>query len=112
VAWGGRIAVLLCIALLPDGGLLVWVLFMLYAAVLAMSEAAERAIIGDQAPKNLKATAFGLYHLSSGMMALPGTLVFGLIWQYISMTAAFATAVVLTAIAAALFLSTSSSARS
>jgi len=111
LAWGGRIAVLLCIALLQDDGLLVWVLFMLYAAALAMSEAAERAIIGDQAPENLKATAFGLYHLSSGMMALPGAIVFGLIWQYISMPASFVTAAVLTATAAALFLSTSASAR-
>jgi len=112
LAWGGRIAVLLCIALLPDGGLLVWVLFMLYAAALAMSEAAERAMIGDQAPKNLKATAFGLYHLSSGIMALPGALVFGLIWQYISMPTAFVTAAVLTTMAAALFLSMSTNARS
>jgi len=111
LAWGGRIAVLLCIALSQDGGLLVWALFMFYAAALAMSEAAERAMIGDQAPKNLKATAFGLYHLSSGIMALPGALVFGLIWQYISMSTAFVTAAVLTAMAAALFLSMSTSDR-
>jgi len=104
LAWGSRIAVLLCIALLPDGGLLVWVLFMLFAAALAMSEAAERALIGDHAPASLKATAFGLYHLTSGLAALPGALVFGLIWQYISMPMAFLTAALLTAIAAASFL--------
>jgi len=112
LAWGGRIAVLLCIALLPDGGLLVWVLFMLYAAALAMSEAAERALIGDHAPASLKATAFGLYHLTSGLAALPGALAFGLIWQYISMPMAFFTAALLTAIAAASFLFMLAGARS
>jgi len=104
LAWGMRIVILISIALLPNGGLPVWLLFMLYAAALAMSEAAERALIGDRSPASLKATAFGLYHLTSGLAALPGALVFGMIWQYVSMSAAMMMSAALTAVAVAVFM--------
>jgi len=103
LAWGMRIVILISIALLSNGGLSVWLLFMLYAAALAMSEAAERALIGDRSPASLKATSFGLYHLTSGLAALPGALVFGMIWQYVSMSAAMMTSAALTAVAIVVF---------
>jgi len=59
-----------------------------------------RPLIGDFAPPEQKATVFGIYHLLSGLMALPGALLFGVIWQWVSMSSAFLTAAVLTAISA------------
>ncbi len=103
MAWTCRAGSLTCMAILPHDGLLIWGLFILYAAALAMSEAAERALIGDVAAEDRKATAFGLYHLAGGLAALPGAILFGLIWQYVSMSAALLMAAGLTAAAAALF---------
>lgn len=103
MAWICRTGSLTCMAILPHGGLLIWGLFILYAAALAMSEASERALIGDISTGNRKATDFGLYHLTCGLAALPGAILFGLIWRYISMPAALLMAAGLTAAAAILF---------
>ncbi len=100
IGWTARVLLLLAFAWLPDGGMIVWALFLGYAAALAFTEGAERALIGDFAPPEQKATVFGIYHLLSGLMALPGALLFGVLWQWVSMSSAFLTAAVLTAISA------------
>ena len=43
---------------------------------------------------------FGLYHLLSGIMTLPGAVLFGAVWQWLGMSSAFAMAAILTTIAA------------
>ena len=68
---------------------LVWPLFLSYAAALAATEGAERALIGDFANKKEQATAFGLYHMVVGLAVLPGAILFGLVWQLFSPTMAF-----------------------
>lgn len=98
--WGARIAVLLLLATAQDGPWVVWLLFTAYGVALASTEAAERALIGDLAPTAQKATAFGLYHLSTGFLALPGAVLFGAIWQRFGSAPAFFTAAALTALAA------------
>ncbi|HEB69244.1 MAG TPA: MFS transporter [Desulfobulbus sp.] len=98
----GRLSVLLCgwtfrILLLLGLGwscstthpVLVWPLFLAYAASLAATEGAERALIGDFARREERATAFGLYHMVIGLAALPGALLFGVIWQVLGPTVAF-----------------------
>lgn len=99
--WSMRIALLVLFALFQDGELMIWLLFLLYAAATAFSEAAERALIGDFAPAAQRATAFGLYHLVVGVLALPGALLFGGVWQMWDKTGAFLMAAVLTALSAA-----------
>jgi len=100
IGWTARVLLLLAFAWLPDDGITVWALFLGYAAAMAFTEGAERALIGDFAPPEQKATVFGIYHLLSGLMALPGALLFGVLWQWVSMGSAFLTAAVLTAISA------------
>lgn len=95
--WGLRVGFLLLLAFAADGEALVWVLFLGYSAATAVSEGAERALIGDFAPAAQKATAFGVYHLLVGVFALPGAVLFGALWQVFSMQAAFAVSAVLTA---------------
>jgi len=104
IGWSGRIILLLTFALFSDGTWLVWLLFLLYTASTAFTEGAERALIGDFAPKEQRGTVYGLYHLICGLLALPGALLFGSIWQWISMEAAFYTAAVLTALSSFVLL--------
>jgi MFS-type transporter involved in bile tolerance (Atg22 family) len=75
---------------------------------LAFTESAERSIIGDHARVEERGTAFGFYHLTSGLLILPGTVLFGAIWELWSSTAAFVVAACVTAAAAvAMYIMTS-----
>jgi len=102
--WAARITVLLLLAFTGPGMAGVWVLFVAYSATLAITEPAERSLIGDHADERERGTAYGLYHLTSGLLVLPGAVLFGLLWQQFSSTTAFAAAAVVTALAAALML--------
>jgi MFS family permease len=102
--WALRVVVLLLLAYSNPGDVGVWALFMAYSATLAITEPAERSVIGDHAAAEERGTAFGLYHLASGLLILPGALLFGLIWERFGSGAAFATSAVVTAVAAVLML--------
>jgi hypothetical protein len=75
----------------------VWLLFIGYAATLAVTEPAERSLIGDHAAVHERGTAYGLYHLASGLLVLPGAVIFGALWQAAGSGVAFATAALVTA---------------
>jgi MFS family permease len=101
VGWTLRVAVLLLLAWLSDpAAWQVWLLFIGYAATLAVTEPAERSLIGDHAALHERGTAYGLYHLASGLLVLPGAVIFGALWQAAGSGVAFATAAVVTAAAA------------
>ncbi len=102
IGWSVRVLLLILFAWLPDGGMTVWTLFLGYAAALAFTEGAERALLGDLAPAEQQGTVFGIYHLLSGFMALPGALLFGTVWQWLGMSTAFAMSALLTALSASL----------
>ena len=76
---------------------LVWPLFLAYAASLAATEGAERALVGDFAAAEERATAYGLYHMVVGLSVLPGAVLFGMVWQFIGPGAAFTMNAVLSA---------------
>ncbi len=103
--WLARILVLLLLAFSMPTGWSVWVLFIAYAATLAVTEPAERSIIGDHAASHERGTAYGLYHLASGLLMLPGAVLFGVLWERCGSRMAFATAAAVTAVAAVLMLS-------
>jgi MFS-type transporter involved in bile tolerance (Atg22 family) len=88
--------VLAAVGLAPLEPVAAWLLFLAYGASLAVTEGAERALIGDFAPPGQKATAFGVYHLVSSGMLLPGAVVFGGLWEWLGMRAAFFAAALLT----------------
>jgi MFS family permease len=104
LGWGGRILVLTGLGLTAASGWSIWLLFLAYAGCLALTEGAERALIGDYAPVGTKATAFGLYHMTAGLLALPGAVLFGTLWQWFGETPAFLAAAVLTALSVTLML--------
>jgi MFS family permease len=101
VGWGARVAVLGLLAWLKQpAAVLVWTLFIAYSATLAITEPAERSLIGDHAHESERGTAYGLYHLASGLLVLPGAVLFGALWQHFGSAVAFAAAAVITAVAA------------
>jgi len=102
--WGARIVILLALGFTATGELTIWILFLAYAGSLAFTEGAERALIGDYAPAGQKATAYGMYHMVSGLLALPGALLFGALWQGFGATVAFVTAAALTTLSVLVLL--------
>ena len=99
VGWTARVGVLVMLAWSGSSPLAVWGWFLAYAASLAFTEGAERALIGDVAPLEQKATAFGIYHMVVGLAALPGALLFGALWQWLGEATAFFSAAGLTLLA-------------
>ena len=76
-------------------------LFVVYGAHFAMVEGAEKALVADLAPADARGSAFGAFHFVQGVAAFPASLGFGLLWDHLGHTAAFATDAVLALVAAA-----------
>lgn len=104
MGWVGRILALAGLGLTAASDGMIWALFLAYAGSLSFTEAAERALIGDFAPAGEKATAFGLYHMTAGLLALPGAVLFGTLWQWFGESAAFLTAAGLTTLSVTVLL--------
>ncbi len=105
VGWSTRVAVLGALAALDHASTVaVWAMFVAYAVTLAITEPAERSLIGDHAAAQERGTAYGLYHLANGLLVLPGAVVFGALWQRHGSGAAFGTAALITAAAATAML--------
>ena len=102
--WTARVATLLALAWAPPTLALVPVLFLAYAATLAITEAAERSLVGDIATPAQRGTAFGWYHLMSGIFILPGAVFFGSLWQWAGSSNAFTAAAGVTLLAAGFML--------
>jgi len=92
--WGLRVVLLLLLAAAAQGQgeLLTWLLFLSYGAALAVTEGPERALVDDFSRASQRGTAFGLYHMTTGLAALPGALLFGGLWQGFGAAAAFVVA--------------------
>ena len=80
--------------------LLSFVLFGIFSAIV---EGVQRAYVVDLAPTNLKATALGTFHTATGLVALPGGLIIGLIWDKISPETIFFYGLIFTLISIVLF---------
>ncbi len=75
-------------------------LFVAYGLYHGLVEGTERALVADLAPVGARGTAFGWYHLTSGVGALPASLLLGGLWAGAGATVALGVAAVLTAAAA------------
>jgi MFS family permease len=67
----------------------IWGLFAVYAVFYALTEGAERALVADLAPSHLRGKAFGAFHASVGLAALPASVLFGVWWTMLGPRAAF-----------------------
>jgi MFS family permease len=59
----------------------VWALFLLYGTFFGLTEPAEKALVKDLAPPEVRGRAFGAYHFVVGASALPAGLLTGWLWQ-------------------------------
>jgi MFS family permease len=58
-----------------------WVLFVAYGLFFAFTEGTERALVADFVPAARRGTAFGWFHLTVGLGALPASVIFGVVWD-------------------------------
>lgn len=65
------------------------VLFALYGITCAAVDANQRALVADLSSLQLKATALGAFHATTGLMALPASLIAGFLWQSIAPSTTF-----------------------
>lgn len=69
---------------------LAWILFVLYGVFMALTEGVWKAYLGELAPEGTRGTVFGWYNGVVGMMALPASLLAGVLWTRVSHGAPFA----------------------
>ena len=67
----------------------VWALFIVYGVYAALTEGVGRAIVGGFVAPEVRATAYGLYHASTGLALLPASVIFGYLSQRFGSGAAF-----------------------
>jgi len=61
--------------------MLVWPLFAFYGLFMAATEGAEKALVADMVTSEVLGTAYGWFNLTSGIMLLPASVIFGWLWQ-------------------------------
>jgi MFS family permease len=66
-----------------------WGLFAFYALFFALTEGAEKALLADLVPAEARGRAFGFFYASTGLAALPSSLLFGLWWKLLGPRSAF-----------------------
>ena len=78
-----------------------WLLFMVYGLYFGMTEGVEKALVADLVGSRVRGAAFGWYNLTIGLAALPGSLLFGWLWQTFGAHVAFLSGAALALVAAA-----------
>ena len=63
---------------------LVWVLYATYGLYYALAEGAAKALVAEVVPDELRGRAYGLYSAAIGVMALPASLIAGILWERVS----------------------------
>ena len=81
-----------------------WILFPLYGIYKGMSDGTQRAYLATLAPKESKATAFGVYHTVVGLTLLPASVIAGYLWDTTGPGATFLYGSALSLLAAVIFV--------
>jgi MFS family permease len=74
---------------LANGIWQVWVLFAIYGVFYGICEGAAKAFVADMVPVERRGTAYGLYNGIVGIMALPASLIAGVLWDKINPASTF-----------------------
>jgi MFS family permease len=81
-----------------------WALFAVYGVVFGMTEGNEKALVADLVPAARRGAAFGWYHASIGVAALPASVLFGVLWDRYGAGLAFGTGSLIAVLATLLFV--------
>jgi MFS family permease len=87
IGWGIYAFVYLCFSLLvflsPESQVVAtFILLAIYAFFYAFTEGAEKAFVADLVSDKSRGTAFGLFNFSTGLGALPASIIFGFLYSY------------------------------
>jgi MFS family permease len=58
-----------------------WGLMAVYGVYYGLSEGVAKAFVADLVPPERRGTAYGVYNAAVGLMALPASLIAGILWQ-------------------------------
>jgi MFS family permease len=67
----------------------IWLLFAVYGIFYGICEGAAKAFVADMVPAERRGTAYGLYNGVVGLIALPASLIAGILWDRFAPAAAF-----------------------
>jgi len=89
---------------LANSGLSLWFLFPFYGIYMALTEGVGKAYISNLVAIEKTGTAFGVYQTTIGLCAFFASLIAGLLWTYIGVSAPFIFGSLLAVISALLFI--------
>jgi len=89
---------------LINNSLILWFLFPFYGIYMALTEGVGKAYISNLVPQEKTGTAFGVYQTTIGLCTFFASLIAGLIWTYINVSAPFIFGSVMAIISAFLFV--------
>jgi len=78
---------------------MIWGLYAVYGLFYAFTEGAGKALVAELVPDANRGVAYGLYNTAVGLMALPASLLAGVLWSSISPAAPFAFGAAMAALA-------------
>jgi MFS family permease len=81
-----------------------WLLFPVYGMYMALTEGVGKAYICNLVPREKTGTAFGVYQTTIGLCTFFASLIAGLLWTYIGVSAPFIFGSILAVISAFLFV--------
>lgn len=88
---------------LAKTSLMLWLLFPFYGIYMALTEGVGKAYISNLVPQEKVGTAFGIYQTVVGLCTFFASLIAGLLWSYIAVSAPFVFGSIMAIIAAILF---------
>lgn len=70
----------------------------LWGLHMGMTQGLLSALVADEAPQNIRATAFGVFNFASGIALLVASLIAGLLWEQVGPSATFVAGAIFTAL--------------
>jgi MFS family permease len=101
--WGVYALVYLAFAL-AEAAWQAWALFLAYAVFYALTEPSEKTLAANLAGREHQGLAFGWFNFATGVLTLPASLLFGLLYRYCDAVVAFGFGAALAVVAAVLLL--------
>jgi MFS family permease len=89
VGWGVYAVTYLGFAL-ATAPWMIWGLYAAYGLFYALTDGSAKALVAELVPDANRGVAYGLYNAAVGVMALPASLVAGILWARVSPAAPFA----------------------
>jgi MFS family permease len=67
----------------------IWGLFTIYGFYIAFTDGVSKAYIADLVPEEKRGTAYGFYSMMTGILLFPASLIAGILWDKVNVSAPF-----------------------